>query len=391
MCRRDSQHVRSPSLLSTGPWTFADGFLFPARGQHFCVKQTATRTFVVALVAVATVAAALALWKLKLILALLFLGFIVAAAMRPSVDALKARGVPRSVGILVHYAALIGLLTALLWAVVPRALDQVQQAIGDIPQTRTELREQAEESTGLRQRVLRGVEDRLEELPRPEDLLDEGAEITLVAFEILVGIFFVLATAAYWIYERKPAERLVCKLVPASHAKKVRDTWELIDLKLGAYVRGQAILIVFVATLLGAIFWAIGLPFWLLLAIFAGVVELVPVIGPLTAGALAVGVGLTQSIGVAVAAGLAVLGVRLLEDYLVIPRVLGNAVGLSPLVVLVSVISSAVLFGELAALLAIPLAAVAATLVDVIVLNKDPAEEDVPTVLFPAKDAETAG
>ena len=74
-----------------------------------------------------------------------------------------------------------------------------------------------------------------------------------------------------------------------------------------------------------------------------------------------------------------------------IPRVLGDAVGLSPLIVLVSVAASAVLFGGFAVLLAIPLAAVAATLVDVIVLRKDPAAEDVPTVLFPAKDAETAG
>ena len=82
------------------------------------------------------------------------------------------------------------------------------------------------------------------------------------------------------------------------------------------------------------------------------------------------------------------LVVRLLEDYIVIPRVLGDAVGLSPLIVLVSVAGSAVLFGEFAVLLAIPLAAVAATLVDVVVLEKNPAEEEVPTVLFPAKDAE---
>jgi predicted PurR-regulated permease PerM len=136
-------------------------------------------------------------------------------------------------------------------------------------------------------------------------------------------------------------------------------------------------------------FWAIGLPFWLLIAIFAGVVEIVPVIGPLVAGALAVGVGLTVSVGVGIAAGIAVLVVRLLEDYLVIPRVLGDAVGLSPLVVLVSVAAAALLFGEFAVLLAIPLAAVVATLFDVIVRNKDPAEEDVPTVLFPAQDAES--
>jgi predicted PurR-regulated permease PerM len=85
-----------------------------------------------------------------------------------------------------------------------------------------------------------------------------------------------------------------------------------------------------------------------------------------------------------------VLVVRLIEDYVVIPRVLGDAVGLSPLVVLVSVTACAILFGEWAVLLAIPLAAVAATLVDVVVLDKDPAEEDVPTVIFPAKEIETS-
>ncbi|MDQ3162749.1 MAG: AI-2E family transporter, partial [Actinomycetota bacterium] len=85
-----------------------------------------------------------------------------------------------------------------------------------------------------------------------------------------------------------------------------------------------------------------------------------------------------------------VLIVRLLEDYIIIPRVLGEAVGLSPLLVLFSITSVALLFGEFAVLLAIPLAAVLATLVDVIVRGKDPAEEDVPAVIFSARDSETA-
>jgi predicted PurR-regulated permease PerM len=355
------------------------------------MRQTALRAFVSTVVVGSVVVLALALWKLKLILALLFLGFIVAAAMRPGIEALRRYGVPRPVGILVHYAGLLALIAALLWAVVPRALDQVQAAIGDLPQTRSDLRAEARDSSGLRSRVLVGIEQWLERLPRVEDLVEEGAEVGLVAVEVFIGLFFVLATAGYWIYERKRAEELVCRLVPRSHAKTVRDTWELIDLKLGAYVRGQGLLIAFVSLVLSVVFWAIGLPFWLLVALFAGVVELVPVIGPLAAGVVAVGVGLTESIGVAIAAGIAVLVVRLLEDYIVIPRVLGDAVGLSPLIVLVSVAGSAVLFGEFAVLLAIPLAAVVATLVDVIVLDKDPADEDVPTVLFPAKDAETTG
>jgi predicted PurR-regulated permease PerM len=168
----------------------------------------------------------------------------------------------------------------------------------------------------------------------------------------------------------------------------VRDTWDLIDAKLGAYVRGQLLLIVLVATVLSIIFRAIGLPFWLLIGIFAGVVEIVPVIGPITAGALAVGVGLTESLGLAFAAGVAVLVVRLIEDYVVIPRVLGDAVGLTPLTVLIAVSAVAILFGGFAVLLAIPFAAVLTTLLDVLVRHRDPAKEDVPTVLFPAKDAE---
>ena len=79
---------------------------------------------------------------------------------------------------------------------------------------------------------------------------------------------------------------------------------------------------------------------------------------------------------------------RQLEDYLIAPRVLGGAVGLSPLLVMIAVISSGILLGAFAAVLAIPLVAVLTTLVDVIVRDKDPALEDVPTVLFPAKEVE---
>ena len=84
------------------------------------------------------------------------------------------------------------------------------------------------------------------------------------------------------------------------------------------------------------------------------------------------------------------LAVWLLEDYVVLPKVLGDATGLSPLVVLFSVSAIAILFGGFAVLLAVPFAAVLATLVDVIVRGRNPAEEDVPTVLVPAKDAEAA-
>ena len=177
--------------------------------------------------------------------------------------------------------------------------------------------------------------------------------------------------------------------MPRPKRKKLRDTWDLIDLKLGAFVRGQALLIVLVGTVLSLPFWAIGEPYFILIGAFAGVVEIVPVIGPISAGALAVAVGATESWHVALAAGICVLVVRLIEDYLIVPRVLGDAVGLSPLLVLVSVTAVGILFGGFAVVLAVPLVAVLVTVLDVVVRDVDPAEEDVPTVLFPAKDAET--
>ena len=350
------------------------------------MAETARRAFVGALVIGGVLVLALALWKIRILVALMFLAFIIAAAMRPGIDALRQRRVPRGIGIALHYLGLVGLVALLLWAVVPRAITQISTALDDL-----ELEEEAQESSGWRRDVLTGVQSWLEDLPAGSELVDPALEFGLLGFEIAIGIFFVLASAAYWIFERERAVRLVTSLLPRPRRKLVRDTWDLIDLKLGAYVRGQALLILLVGTVLSLIFWAIGLPYWILIGAFAGVVEIIPVIGPLTAGALAVGVGLTVSWQLALAAGLTVLVVRLLEDYIVIPRVLGEAVGLSPLLVLFSVTSVALLFGEFAVLLAIPLAAVISTLVDVVVLNKDPAEEDVPAVIFAAKDLESSG
>jgi predicted PurR-regulated permease PerM len=352
------------------------------------MRETARKAFVAALVFVAVVAAAWALWQLRIVIALLFLAFTIAAAMRPGVDALYRRRIPRGVGIGLHYLALAAAVGLLLYFVIPSVIDQVNEAV---PTSQAELEEEAAASTGIRERVLREVQERLDELPSAEELVDPAVELTVAAFEVVVGIIFTLACAAYWIFERRRAQELVVSLVPRRHRSLVRETWDLVDLKLGAYVRGQLLLVVLVATVLSVAFWIIGLPFWLLIAIFAGVVEVIPVIGPLAAGALAVGVGFTVSWQTALAAGIIVTVVRLVEDYTVIPRVLGHAVGLTPLTVLVAVAAVAILFGGFAVILAIPFAAVLATLVDVLVRNRPPSGERVPTVLFPAKEGERTG
>jgi len=353
------------------------------------MRGIARKAAVATLVVIGIVVLALAFWKLRVLISLLFLGLVIAAAMRPGIEWLHERRIPRSVGVGLHYLALAGLVALFLWLVVPRAVNQVGDALGgSVPTSTTELNRATRNSTGIKHTILQAVQKRLEKLPAANSVFHASIGITKAAFEVLIAIFFTFAVAAYWIFERDRARRLVLSLISREHRKVVYDTWELIDAKLGAFVRGQLILILFVAVVLSLAFRLIGVPFWLLLGMFAGVVEIIPVIGPLAAGAVAIAVGFTVSWQVALGAGLAVLGVRLLEDYVVVPRVLGHAVGLSPLVVLVSVTAIGLLLGGVYILVAVPIAAVLVTLVDVVVRDKDPAEEEVPALLFPAKDAE---
>jgi predicted PurR-regulated permease PerM len=351
------------------------------------MAQTAKRVALGTLIVIGLVAASLALWKLKLLIALIFFGFILAAAMRPGIEALARRRIPRGAGLALHYVIFAALLGVLLWIAVPRAVDQVQSALGGT--TKAQIHQEATHSKGIKHEVLTAIDRRLRELPKASEVFHPALEVTLKAFEVLIGIFFVFATAAYWIFERDRAIDFVASLIPRPKRKRLRDTWHLIDLKLGAFVRGEALLVVLVGTVLTFAFWAIGLPYFILVGAFAGLVEIVPVIGPIVAGVLAVGVGLTVSWHTGLAAGICVLAVRLLEDYLILPRVLGDATGTSPLLVLISVTAVGILFGGFAVILAVPLVAVLVTVVDVIVRDKDPAEEDVPTVLFPAKEAES--
>ncbi len=351
------------------------------------MRTTAKRAAIATLVAGGIVVAALALWELRLVVAMLFMAMIIAAAMRPSIDWLAGRRVPAPAGLALHYIALLGALAAAIALAVPAALHQVDHALS--PSGKAEVARAARRSTGVKHQVLTALQKRLNNLPKRSQLMKPAVGVGLKAFEVIVGVFFTFAAAAYWIFERDRTVDLVCSLLPRPQRKKVRDTWTLIDLRLGAFVRGQLLLIVGVGITLSLLFWLIGEPYWILVGSFAGLVEVIPVIGPLVAGALAVAVGFTSSIHVAVLAAVCVLAVRLTEDYLVMPKVLGEAVGLSPLLVLVSVTSVGILFSGWAVLFAVPVAAVAMTLFDVVLRDVDPAEEEVPAVIFSPKEAET--
>src|SRR5205807_2716857 len=120
-CALAVQHARTGALRRREGESSAAGCNPPRRGRIARVPliDVARRAFVASIVVVAVVVSALALWKLKLIIALLFLAFVIAAAMRPGVDSLRRRGIPRGFGVLIHYVALFAVVGGLLWLAGP--------------------------------------------------------------------------------------------------------------------------------------------------------------------------------------------------------------------------------------------------------------------------------
>ncbi len=345
------------------------------------LPQIALLTLVGGGVALAVTAMALALWEGRAVALLLFLAYTLAAAMRPGVDRLVRMGIPRALALAGHFALFVALVALLLWLIVPAAFDQTQQALADVSQHDTAA-DQGGILYSIRQQALSSVESKLQEISEPATALS-----TLVGtLAALAGVAFTLAAAAYWVTERDRLVNVVLAVVPHERRATVRDTWLLIDLKLGAVIRTKLLLVVVTASVLSFAFWVIGLPYFLLVGVFAGIVEILPVIGPLIAGVVAVAAGMTVSWKLGLAAAIVVYGFRIVQDYVINPRLFGRAVHLPPLAVLLAVSAVALVLGPWWVPLAIPLTAVVSTLLDVLVWKTDPAEEGVPTVLTPTED-----
>jgi len=289
-------------------------------------------------------------------------------------------GAPRALALVGHFALLFSLVALLLWLIVPVVFDQTQQALADGPSSTTATDQDLLHS--VRGQALSSLESKLTDISEPSAALS-----TLVGtLSALAGVAFTLAAAAYWVVERDRLVNVVLAVVPHEKRATVRDTWLLIDLKLGAVIRTKLLLVLMTASILSFAFWVIGLPYFLLVGVFAGIVEILPVIGPLIAGLTAVAAGLTVSWQLGLAAAVVVYGLRVMQDYVINPRLFGRAVHLPPLAVLLAVSAVALLLGAWWVPLAIPLTAVVATLLDVLVWKSDPAGMDVPTVLTHTDD-----
>jgi predicted PurR-regulated permease PerM len=321
------------------------------------------------LVVLGVLVAALALWELRVVVALLLLALILASGMRPGVEALAARGVPRWVGVIGHLAIVIGLLATGAAFLVPQLVHEARSAVDE--SLAATHRGHGGIGNLIRYQAVAGAARWVHRQESLDMLAGTGWSASRRALEIVGGIAFVLACSAYWIVDRERIRRWVVRPLEPSRRGGVLDAWDHVERRLGSYVRGQLILMTIVATVLSTSFALIGLPYPILLGVFAGLVEILPIVGPLVAGVLAVGVGLTVSPSTAALAAAAVYGLRVFQDYVLVPRVIGHAVELPPLLTLVSVAVAGVVIGPALVPLATPFVAVVGTVAEH-VFQEDP-------------------
>jgi predicted PurR-regulated permease PerM len=316
---------------------------------------------------VVVVALAFGLWKVRSIIILLLLALTFAAAIRPGVEWLRRRRVPESLAILFFFVLGLGTLGLFFWLAVPPALHQVEHALNQ-PGAGSAVGN----STGIRHDVLLWVNRELHQLPHGSKLVHPIAAYGHKATDAVVGVFFALAATWYWISERDRMIELLSALGPESKREKARLTYLAIDRRLGSYTRLKFGMVLIVGAVLSLGFYLVGLHYWLLVGGFVGLVEIVPVIGPLIGAILVVLVGLPQSLHVVALALLVLVAVREFQSYVVNPHLMGHSVGLSPMVTLVSVSVVGLVFGGFAVILAIPVMSAVATLIDVLVLDHEP-------------------
>jgi predicted PurR-regulated permease PerM len=315
--------------------------------------------------ALAVAAFAFGIWQVRSVLILLLLSITFAAAIRPGVEWLGRHRVPQSVGILLHFLVIGAAVALLLWLVVPPALHQIGHALGHGAGT------SGAHPTGIGDRALAWVQVHLDRLPSASALVHPVATYGHKAGEAVVAVFFTIAATWYCVSERDSIMALLTALAPESKREKARETYLAIDNRLGAYTRLRFLMVFAVGAVLSAGFYVIGLKYWLLVGAFVGLIEIVPMIGPLVGSILVLAVGLPQSLHVAGLSLLWLVVVREFQNYVVNPRI-GKTVGLSPLVTLLCVSIVGVLFGGLAVILAVPITSAVATLIDVLVLGHDP-------------------
>jgi len=286
----------------------------------------------------------------------------------PVVRAFERLRVPRPVGTLLAFVVLSALVVAVLALVFPTVREQALDFVEELPALYIGVVDWARSvgaSIGLDLDALIGqqaIEDWLADPENQEALRNlifgfgAGAgQLIRGVTEAIVVLGLAPILALYILIDLNRFKASAIELTPAKHREEVAFIGSEVGTALGSFVRGQLLvaLIVGIASSVGM--WLIDLPFWLLIGILAGVLNLIPFVGPLVGGALAVMVALLSGNPIQALWAVAIFVViQQVDNHVITPVIQRTRVHLSPLVIVLALVVGGSLAGLLGVLVAVP-------------------------------------
>jgi len=321
--------------------------------------MTARQAFAGSLAALLTLLGAYLVYRLLSIIVFLLIAFIFAAAISPMVRRLNRR-LPLAAAIGVVYLGLLAVFAVLMTVIITPVARQTSELVRNAPDLLDRVQVQI---TNLQRQfnlptVTPDLQQYVSQIAQQAPALAAGVlNVTLGVVTSVGGVLVVLVMAFYWLLERRDIEGTWISLVPRYRRAETREVIEEIEAKLGAYVRGQLILAVIVGLISFFGLLLLGMDYVLVLALIAGIGELIPLAGPIIGAVPAVGIAFaTQSPQKALLVLALYIGIQQAENNLLVPKVMQRSVGLSPLTVLLAVLAGVALLGIIGALLAVPVA-----------------------------------
>ncbi len=295
------------------------------------------------------------LWQVREIVVLLLLSIILASALEPLVDYLKAHRIPRSVSVLAVYIFILGLVGFAFYSIIPLFVEQSKNLIVRLPDIFNSFNARfgayvnLGSPTDLFGQFLSGLAG------------DSGSIVssTFGIFSTLIAAIAVLVISFYLVAEQDGMKRFVSSFVLPSHHDFTANLLHKIQRRMGLWVLGQLIASVVMFLITWAGLSLLHVQFALVLAVIAGLLEVVPYIGPIVSAIPAVFFALIQvpggGLGLALVVMVLYFVLHEIEGYILIPKIMEKTVGGSPLMILLAILIGFKLYGVVGIVIAVPL------------------------------------
>jgi len=295
------------------------------------------------------------------VIAIIFASLILAAALSPVIDQMARRRIPRPITILTVYLALIALVGILVYFILPPAISQMRQLADQLPnyfayfqQLINNLRD-----FGVQNHL---ITDSQSGLNTVSDVLNNFTNsifnTTRGFINGFTAVLSVFVLTLYLLLDENGIKNFFVALLPVKQKHQLVNIANKIGIGLGAWLRGQLLLGILVGLMVYIGLVIIGVPYALTLALLAGVLEIIPIIGPIISAIPAILIALSLNPTMAlIVTGFYIL-IQELENKLLVPKVMQRTVGLHPVTIIIVLLIGAKLMGILGILLAVPVTSV---------------------------------